>query len=810
MGSTGQDLRFAFRTLRRTPGFTSVALVTLALGIGGTTAMFSVVDGLLLRDLPYPDSRQLVTLWEDHRAVGGPVDEWTSPATYRDWSVSATSLTGLAAVVDWAPNLFAGDQPLPAVGAGVSANYFEVLQGGIALGRTFSPEEDRPGAAPVVLLSHGLWQRAFGRDPLIVGTTIEVDGSPMTVVGITEKGFRGALIDAEIWRPLAAAVSPTCFDHRRCFTIRTVGRLAPGTAIAQATEELNLIAGRLADEHPASHRDVGATIIPLQERVVGGARPALLTLLGAMGFVLLMTCVNVASLLVTRASGRQAEMVIRSAIGAPRGRLVRQLITESVLLATLSGAAGLLVALWGIDALVALLPANLSSLNTIGLDARVLAIAGVVTLGTGVAFGLLPAAFATSRDFAGALRSAVVSGSTSAAGRRLRSIFLTAEVALALTLLIGAGLMLRSLREVQAEDPGFRTGSMLTAAVNLPAARYPDTERITDFYHQLIERLRSDGRLAAVSGVSILPLTGVDNDVGVTTDLRAHVSNDDRAPGVWYRQTFSDYFSVLGMRVVAGRGFSPADRADAPPVVIVNQAMANRHWPGGDAVGRQLKFGRSDSSSPWRTVVGVVADVRHRGLDQPAQEEMFLPFDQSPTGAMYLTLRPSQTTGDAATVLREHLAALDATLPLGDVATLKDRLSGLLGPRRVTVGLLSGFAMFALLLAAVGLYGVVAYIVGHRTREIGVRIALGATGRDVVRLVVGQGVRLTGLGIVLGLGAAVFLTRFLASMLYGVSPTDPATFMGVALVLGAVALIASYLPARRAARVQPMSVLRSD
>ncbi len=702
-----QDLRFAFRTLRRAPGFTVVAVLTLALGIGGTTAMFSLVDGLLFRDLPYPDSPRLVTVWEDHRATGGPADEWTSPATYRDWS-SATSFSGLAAIVDWAPNLFAGDRPLPAVGAGVSANYFDVLQARMMLGRSFFPEDDLPGAAPVVVLSHGLWQRSFGSDPAIIARTVQIDGEPMTVIGVTEPGFRGALIDADIWRTLATAVSAECFDHRACITIRTVGRLAPGITLSRASEGMALEGQRLAREYPASHRDVGVTLIPLHERVVGQIRPALLTLLGAMGFVLLITCVNVASLLVARASIRQTEMVIRSALGAPRKRLVRQLLTESIVLAALSGAAGLLVALWGIDALVAILPPNLATLTTIGLDARVLGIAGLVTLGTGVAFGLLPAAFATSRGSSDAIRSASVNSGSSAAGRRLRGVFLASEVALALTLLIGAGLLIRSLRQVQTEDPGFSMDGVLTAAIVLPQAGYQNDRQVADFYRDLYQRLTDDNRLEAVSGVSSLPLSEGDHDVGVTTDVEAHRPDEERAPGVWYRQTLPDYFAVLGMSLVAGRSFSPTDRADRPLVVVVNEAMARRHWPEGSAVGRQLKFGRSGSDSPWRTVVGVVANTRHRGLDQPVQEELFLPFEQAPSRGMYLTLRPMGRTSEGAAILREHLAALDPTLPISDVATLEDRLAGTLGARRVTVGLLSGFAMFALVLAAVGLYGVVA------------------------------------------------------------------------------------------------------
>jgi putative ABC transport system permease protein len=806
MGPLRQDLRFAFRTLMRTPGFTAVAVLTLSLGIGGTTAMFSLVDGVLLRDLPFSESERLVTVWEDHRAVGGPIDEWTSPPTFRDWRNAEASLSGLAAVTDLQPTLLTGDRPRPLTGAGVTGEYFSVLQASLALGRGFTAEESQPGGPPAAVLSHRIWRQVFGSDPAILGRAIDVDGAPIMVVGIAGPDFRGPLIDADIWLPLVQAVSPACWDHRGCITVRTLGRLRPGASPEQATEELAGITLRIAENNPATHGDVGVTLIPLHDRLVGGVRPALLTLLAAVGFVLLITCVNLAGLLVARAARRQSEMAIRSALGAPRGRLFRQLLTESVLLAVFGGAGALLVVLWGVDFLVALLPPNLLALNTISVDGRLLAVAALLTVATGVAFGFLPALFATGHS----LTTSRARAGHGQSGRRLRAVFLTAQVAMALTLLVGAGLLLRSLINVQSQDPGFRSDGIATAALALPAGRYPAATDVAAFFQRLSERLEADGRVADFSGVSSLPLVQGDMDVSFTTEADAARPETDRTPAVWYRQTLPDYFSLMGIRVVAGRALERQDAAGAPLVVVVNEEFVRRHIPSGDAIGQRLKFGRPGADSPWRTIVGVTADVRHRGLDQPVQAELFLPFAQAPSPFMFLTLRTVSGAAGGATVLREHLAALDPALPLDDVATLDERVAVSLGPRRVAAGLLTGFAGFALILTAIGLYGVVASMVGQRTREIGVRMALGATRRDVLRLVMGQGLRLTAAGIVLGGIAALALARLVTALLYGVTPTDAVTFLGVALVLGGAAALATYLPARRAAQLQPMNVLRAD
>lgn len=802
-----QDVRFAVRTLRKSPVFAAVVLLTLALGIGANTAIFSVVDAVLLRPLPYEDSGRLVTVWQDERGRGRLADEWLTPPNFFDLRSSSESFEGMAAVMGWGPNLTGDGEPEKLTGQAISHDYFRLLRKSPRLGRGFLAEEDVPDGAQVVVLSHGLWQRRFGANSDILGSSITLNGEAHIVVGIAPVDLEPLALEGpnvEIWRPLQMDANGGC--GRRCYVLQVFGRLAPGATLRSAAAGLNTVAASLAREYPDSNSGVGISLVPLKEQTVGPIRSGLLVLLGAVGFVLLIACVNIANLLLGRAAARQREVAIRTALGAVRGRLIRQLLTESLLLALAGGALGLLFAFWGTDLLVQLSPPGTPRMAEVGIDAQVLVFALGVSLLTGLLFGLVPALQASRSGLTRALGDRG-SGRSTAASRRTRGVLMVAEVAIALTLLVGAGLLMRSFGRLIQVDVGFDTENVLVADLSLPQARYEEDPPRVAFYEQLLEQVESLPGVRSAGAVSVLPLGGNDADVAFTIEGRPP-PDPERMPDAQFRIATPGYFGAMGMRLLAGRVFTAQDRADAPRVAVITDAMARRFWPDEDAVGKQ--FRPQSFGEPLVTIAGVIADVHHFGLDQEPRPEYYLPHAQLHARTMVVVARTAGEPLVLAGALREQVRSLDPQLPVAEITTMEQLVGRSVALPRLYLSLFSVFAAVALLLAAIGIYGVTAFSVTRRTREIGVRVALGARSADVLRMIVRQAMTLALIGLGIGLIAALLLSRALSSLLYDLSPTDPLTFAGVALLLAMVALISAYLPARRAARVDPMVALRAE
>jgi len=804
-----QDIRYGARTLRRTPAFTVAAVVALALGIGATTAIFSVVGAVLLRPLPYaqPD-RLAVVLHRGTRAV--------APANFLDWRREATAFERMGAAEYWEPNLSGGDRPERVLGLRVTADVLPMMGVPALVGRVFAPGEDERGREHVAVLSYSLWQRRFAGNPSVVGQGVRLDGEAYTVVGVMPRGFEFPpfwATGAQLWAPLPLGERAA---SRTGQSLRVFARLASGTSLAQARAQMETLTARLEKEYPGTNREV--TVRALDDIVVGDVRPALLVLLGAVGFVLLIACANVAHMLLARAAVRHKEVALRAALGASRARVVRQLLTESLLLAAVGGAAGLALAAAGLRALIAISPANLPRLETAGLDLRVLAVTALVSLFTGIAFGLVPALQSSRFDLSASLREGE-RGSTSGTGRhRLRRLLMGSEMALALVLLIGAGLMIRTFAALRAFDPGFRTGHLLTAVLSLTGARAEAPAQRLNFYREVLESVRAQPGVVSASAINHLPLAG---DVW---GFSFHVEGQPReapgeAPSAAYRVVLPRYFETMGLPLVRGRDFTEADNRGAPGTIIVNQWLADRYWPGMDPVGKRVTLDDPDQKPVWLTVVGVARNAaRHDWAAAPASE-MYLPLLQSSdylegVGGpfSYLTI-VVRTTGDPAALapaLRSAVWSADGSVAVSDVQTMDEVVARSTASPRFYLLLLGTFAAVALVLAAVGIYGVMSYSVARRQNEIGIRMALGAKPGDVLRLVMGEAVRVAAAGAAAGLAAAFALTRLMSGLLYGVAPTDPATFAAVCAILTMVALAATYLPARRAVRVDPLAALRSE
>jgi putative ABC transport system permease protein len=806
-----QDFRYAARRLLRSPGFTAVVLVTLTLGIGATTAIFSIVNAMLLQPLPYPRSDRLVMVWQDWRARGGPATEWFNMPDLLDWREQNGTLEEITAFGGWGPNLTGSGEPERLAAQQVTAGYFRVLGVDALLGRTFIPADEQPGAARVVVLSHAFWRQRFSADPRIVGQSIELNGEPNTVIGVMPERFRPPFdVTTQLWRVfLRDPAAGGCLNSRGCVVLQAFARMKPGVTVERAQTDLATIAARLAQQYPATNAGRGANVVPLQEQLTGDARPALLTLLGAVGFVLLIACVNVANLLLARGAVREREVAIRTALGAARARLVRQLLTESLLLALAGGALGLLLAVWGVDLLIAMVPAEIAALFEIGLSAPVLMFALGATILAGVMFGLAPALQGTRANLSDAFKEGG-RGATAGGSSRMRAGLVVAEIAIALTLLVGSGLMLRSFMRLQGVDPGFDPSRLWTGNLALPPRAYPGDTAIVAFYTQLIDGLAARPEVASVAAVSVMPFSGNNTDTGISVEGRPNAS-PEQAPDMWYRIVTPAYHETMRIPLRAGRTFTAADREGTPGVAIMNETAARRLWPGESAVGKRFKFGATPpDSAPWVTVVGVVGDVRHTALETPATMEMYLPQAQIGARAMSLVIRATQDAGRLTPLVRAEVARLDPSLPIAGVSTMEQLLRASLAMPRLYMALLALFAAVALALAAVGIYGVIAYDVEQRTREIGVRMALGASREAVLGMVVRQAGVLAIAGIGAGLLAAFALSRVMRSFLYDVSTTDPLTFVAVPIVLGGVALLASYLPARRAAGVEPTVALRYE
>src|SRR3954468_6470785 len=799
------DVRYAARMLRRQPAFSIIAIVTLALGIGANTAVFTVVNGVLLRPLPFRDPDRLVQLLNGRH---GRLSMTLSPPNFIDISTQAGVFAGATAMTSSSANLTGAGEPQLINGANVTPSFFNVLGVTPRAGRGLVDADGEGAGANVVVLSDGLWRRQFGARSDIVGTTMRMDGRPFTVVGVAPPDLN-VPAGAEYWRPLVFKPRDISNDARGAQWVGAIARLSPGVNLEQAKSAMALVADRLAREFPRTNKDRAMTAIGLQDRIVRGIRPALLILLGAVTLVLLVACVNVANLLIARANGRTREVAVRAALGAARGRLVQQFLAESIVLGLAGGAAGLLVAYWSTRVLLTLSPASIPRLGEVGVDWRVLAFTIAVAVLTSVAFGLVPALAATGTTVA-RLVSTAGRGSVGPRGTRLRKVLVVCEMALAVVLLIGAGLLIRSYERISDVNPGFSPDHLLTFTVSLPEQSYKNRADAGRFTRAPVARVANHPGVERAAGVFGLPL---DDTFGASSSFtRPGEADAADSPSAGMRIVTPDYFRTMRIPLKAGRGFDAHDDENAPEVVVVNEETARRYWPGVNPIGQQLHLGVSlaEARSGMKTIVGVVGNVKAASLDVAPAPEVYVPYAQHQVDSLTIAVR---TTGDPMAFVptaRADLASLDREMPLAAVRTMDEVVGRSIAERRFTMLLLASFAAVAVLLAAIGVYGVLAYLVSQRTQEIGVRLAIGATPGDVVRLFVREGAGLIVLGVVCGLAGALAVTRALSTLLFGVTTTDPITFAAVAIALAVVALLASYLPARRAARVDPMAALRTD
>jgi putative ABC transport system permease protein len=800
-----QDVRYAVRRLVKSPGFTLVAVLTLALGIGANSAIFSVVNGVLLEPLPYPYADRLVGVYhvsEGQRAVmSGP--------NFTDVARTASSFENIAAVSTGRAILTGDGEPARLFVAEVSASLFNVLRVAPALGRAFNADENTPGRNNVAILSHGLWEQRFGSDPGVVGRTITLDGVSKQVVGIMPRGFDYPS-QRQVWLPIDYDEN-FATKQRGAWFLQVVARLKPGVTPAQAAAEVELIGRNLERQYPEANSTVGMTAFPLLEDMVGDIRPAVLVLLGAVGFVLLIACTNVANLLLARAAARESEMAVRTALGAGRGRLVRQLLTESVLLSLLGAGLGLLFAVWGVELLVNLKPDGIPRLDNVEVDGVVIAFTVAVAVVTGVLFGLVPA-FAATRGVAASLKDAGRGAVTGRGGARVRGALVVAELALAVMLLAGAGLLMRSFMKLQAVDPGFRPEQALTFEISLPDSRYLEDPARIAFFDRLLPRLRNLPGARSAAAVMGLPLSGLDFIISFQVAGRPPLPSSLQ-PAMQVRVATPDYFSAIGIPIRRGRAFTEDDRAGTPRVVVITEAAAREFFPGEDPIGKtiQLGWGRGPGKpTAGGEVVGIVGDVKDEGLAEANPPAIYMPYRQWPVSFMAVVVKtalPPASLGDA---VRAEVGAIDPNLPISNVRTLDTIVAKSISQQRFYMLLLAIFAAVALVLAAIGIFGVLSYAVSQRTREIGIRMALGAPGGSVIGLIVRQAMLLVAAGVAAGTGLALLLSRTISRMLFSVTPTDPATFASVAALLALVALCASYLPARRATRVDPIVALRSE
>jgi putative ABC transport system permease protein len=805
-----RDLRFALRMLWRTPGVTAAAVLAVALGIGANTAIFSVVDGVLLRPLPFPDSASLYRVFMGS-SKSASYDDPISYPQYQDIVGQTTTLESIGGWTDGDANLTGGASPERVLLRVALPSLLPTLRVQPARGRNFLPEEAAAGRNRVALISHGLWQRQFAGAEDAVGKSVRLDGVDHQIVGILPRGFQleGPI---DVWRPLDT--TDPIVHVRNSHFLNVIARIRPGATPAAIAAELDLVARRQSERFPEMFPPsfgFGFRAPPFLEAMVGEVRLPLLVLLAAVGFVLVITCANVANLLLARAAAREREMAIRTALGAGRGRLVRQLLTESLLLSLVGGGLGVLFAGWGIDALVALSPESLPRVAEVELDWRVMAFTAAVALGTGIAFGLAPAIAGSRPDLNDALKDGMFGSS---ARGRLRKALVVGEVAICLVLLVGAGLMLRSFVRLRDVDPGFRPDQAVTVRVSLPTpnARLStgDGDRFVGWFDRATARLRQLPGVTAVGAGNRVPLDG--RGGGRIIEVQGYVRRDSGdIPAAQNHQATPGWLAALGIPLVEGRAIEPSDGPEAPRVVVVNQAFVRRFFGDRRAIGKQIRLGKLTQEFPWATIVGVVGDVRARGLDVPARPEMYWPVAQiRGTPELAIVVR---TEGDARALLpqvRAALAELDPGQPIFALQTLEDLVAASLGQRRFTLTLMLVFGALALALAAVGIYGVMAYTVAQRTRELGIRVALGARPARVLGMVVGNGMVLVGIGTALGTVAALALTRVASSLLYGISAADAATYLAIALALGTVSLGAIILPARRAMRVDPMRALRAE
>ncbi|HJQ31314.1 MAG TPA: ABC transporter permease [Pyrinomonadaceae bacterium] len=796
-----QDVRFGVRTMRKNRGFTAVAVLTLALGIGANTAIFSVVNAVLLRPLPYRDPARLVTVLHDGWA---PV----APANFLDWREQSHSFESMAAAQSWSLTMTGRDQPEQLNVLQTSAEMFHVLGVEAALGRTYVAGEDQPGREHVVVISHGFWQRRFGGDRGVVGRQVALDGETYTVIGVMPPDFQFApfwATHAEAWLPLNLGRR---VSDRRGQSLRVFARLKDGVTRAQAQAEMETISRRLEEQYPRENEGLTVSVDSLHEKVVGKSRPALLVILGAVGFVLLIACANVANLTLAKSALRRKEIAVRIALGAGRWRVVRQLLTESLLLSLAGGGAGLLLASWSNSALASLGPDALPRVRTAALDANVLVFTLVLSVLVGLLFGLAPALRSTKTDLTESLKDRSRGPARDRRQERIRQLLVVGEIAVSLVLLIGGGLMMRSFLRLTSVAPGFDPRGVLTATVPLAGPRYSTDEQRAAFFKLLTERVNALPGVKSASVVNHLPLGGDVWTYGFTVEGRPAPTDAER-PSAVYRVARPDYFRTMGAALLKGRDFTERDDASSPGVVVVNEALARRQWPGEEPLGKRITVG-GEGGKP-REVVGVVRDIKQGEWASEPKPEMYLPHSQAAAPrSMTMVIRASSDLSEMAREVRREVWAIDKDLPVSQVASMEDVIADSVGQQRFNTLLIGVFAATALILAAVGVYGVMSHTVAQRTHEIGVRMALGARGRDVLAMIIRQGLALTLFGLAIGLAGAFALTRVMNSILYEVSATDPLVFGGVAAALTLSALLACYVPARRATKVDPMEALRYE
>lgn len=796
-----QDLRYAWRGLTRAPGFTALAVAALALGIGANTGIFTLVSAVLLRPLPYPQSERLVAVWsrqlrpKSQASMAYFMKDVSSYPQYLEWKRRNHVFEGMAANSGGSVNLTGADHPERLYGLRVTPDYFSVLGVQPQIGRSFLPEEEIDGKHRVTILTAGLWERQFGRDPAIVGKTIYLNGERYQVIGVLPRGIPYAS-DAELFVPLLPESNP---QHGY---LRVTARLKPDASLDQARAEMEVIAAALRKEDPKAYQDVGVNILSLQEDLAGDVKPALLILMGAVSFVLLIACVNVANMLLARGVGRARDLAVRAALGAGRARLIRQVLAETFVLAGLGGAAGILLGAWTVALILATVPQDYlpPMTQTIQTDWRVTAFALAATFFSALAAGWIPAWQGSRVNVQVTLKAGSRGSGMPAHAGRVRALLVAAQVSFSVVLLVGSVLLARSLVKLLAVNPGFSTEKVLTFRSYLPEAKYRSRRDFGNPALDLVTRLERVPGVSAAGVITTLPISGGQDSLSFEIQDQPLPRGKYRSAG--YQEISPRYFAAMGIPLKAGREFTNRDAAEA---TIVNETMARRFWGVRSPLGQHIRLSRR----PWMEVVGVVADVHHNGVDRDPRPEIYVPIREI-TGSFYFVLRSDRPLGGLATDLRRAVTDLDKDLPLDRIATMNAVLRSSLSARRFQTGLLSSLGVLALLLAAVGIYGVVSFTVGQRTQEIGVRMALGAQARDVVKLVVGQGMRPVFLGVVAGLAGALALSRFLQDQLYGIAPTDATTFALAAVLLLLVALLAGYLPARRAAKIDPMSALRFE
>jgi putative ABC transport system permease protein len=806
-----QDIRYAFRMLLKRPGFAGIVVLTLALGIGANTTIFSAIDAVLLNPLPYKDPERLMVVWETNKQLGPEL--WdrneVTIGNFRDWRSRNQVFEQLGSLFYTDMILTGAGEPERIKSCVVTTNFFQALGVQPLLGRSFLPEAETPGSPFTVIISHQLWQRLFNSDTSVINKSLTLNGHTVAVIGVMPPAFElqfPTSVHVDMWVPMI--IGEGDLDRGNNF-LYALGRLKKGVSREQAQSEMDLIASQLQQQYPETNAERGVRVVPLHKQVVGKVESYLYMLFAAVGFLLLIACANVAGLVLVRVTARHREVAIRMAVGASRWRLVRQLLTESVILSVLSGLLGLLFAYGGVKLLLALTPSEVPRLHEIGLHVPVFLWTLAISIVTGVLFGLAPAIQASSPDLNTALKENSGRNPGSFQGSGLRNLLVVSEVAVALLLLVGAGLMTKSFFRLQQVDPGFEATNVVSMNIALPTSKYRQ-QQVNIFYDQLIERVKNLPGVKAVAGIDPLPLSNNNVSSLFVVEGAPLVALADR-PNAGIRVVTPDYFQTMSIPSLKGRSFTEQDRDNTAKVIIVNEALASRYWPNGDAIGKRLGFFEDDPGKQvWREIVGVVGNVRHKALEIEVTAEVYFPYKQLPRNFMNLVVRSASDPSSMVPAIRNQVLSVDKDQPVSDIMTMDQRVARSVASTRFVMSLLGAFSLLALGLAAVGIYGVMAYLVTQRTQEIGVRMALGAQKRDVLKLVVGRGMALAVMGIAIGLVASLALTRLMRSLLFEVTPTDWLTFVITSLVLLTVALLACYIPARRAAKVDPLVALRYE